>query len=155
MFTLQSVALTCHNSPPLAVPMKVIPLDRFLKLLVYCAIAMACLWLGDMFTAHVRDQPEPSRWLRWLAVGVGVVSVMPWLSIIIGGVWLGDEFVHHVALVGTAIAFAGQLLFSIALVHLRDVGLMSASTHVEPIPVAIILWLLGCASAALYYRSRV
>jgi hypothetical protein len=134
---------------------KVIPLDRLLKLLAYFVFAMVCLGFGDVFAAHVRARPDAAGWLRWLAVVIGTLSVLPWMSVIIWGLWIGDEYVHHVTLVGTAIAFASKVLLEVALMYMRGTDLMSASTHLPVLPVAMALWLLGVGAAALYYRYRV
>jgi hypothetical protein len=134
---------------------KVIPLDRFLKLLVYCVIAMVCLGFGGVFSEHVRHTPDASRWLRWLAVVIGTLSILPWMAIVVGGLWLGDEYVRHVALVGTAIAFGANVVFDMALAHMRNVRLVDAGAHLAVLPVAMALWVLGVGAAALYYRVRV
>ena len=132
--------------------MKVIPLNQALKLLVL-AIASAGLlyasgYLVDYLTAST------SLGLRWLGVFVAVGSVVPWLLFIAWMVSTMDEYHRHVALVGTAVAFVGELLVHIGFNVMQDARLVSWSTHLQEIPVAMIVWLMGMGASAFYYRLR-
>src|SRR5581483_8693531 len=131
---------------------KVIPLSHLLKILGFCIIAVVCLLLGSEFTESVFQRADASIALRWGAVVVGTVSIVPWLWTVFWGVTTGDEFVQRVALVGTALAFVVAIVVNVAFGLLQDARIVGWDRHLQPVPTAIILWTFGVSVAALYYR---
>jgi hypothetical protein len=77
-----------------------------------------------------------------------------WLLFVAWVVSAADEYHRHVALVGTALAFVGELLVHIGFNVLQDARILSWSVHVQEIPVAMIVWLISVAASAFYHRLR-
>jgi hypothetical protein len=133
---------------------KVVPLNRLLKVLFYFLLAMACFVLGVEVSDRILARPDASLMLRWFAVVLGTVSIVPWMLTVLWSVGAGDEYVRRIALVGTAVAFAGDLLLHVAFNLLQDAKIIGWDTHLQPVAAAMVLWVLGICLTSLYYRYR-
>ena len=121
-------------------------------LIILLALA-SMLGGGAISDKLIADSTAPAI-MRWFGVTVAVLAIVPWLLIMIWGIGAGDEFVRQIALVGTAIAFVGDLLVHIGVAVARDAALISATFDPPPLPLAMALWIAGLGLAALYYRFR-
>ena len=84
-----------------------------------------------------------------------IIAFIGWVVLFVAWmVSMVDEYQRHVALVGTAVAFVGELLVHIGFNVMQDARLVSWSTHLQEIPVAMIVWLIGIGASAFYYRLR-
>jgi hypothetical protein len=133
---------------------KVVPLNRLLKVLIFTLVAMACLILGATVSDSLFARPDASLSMKWVGVLVGTLSIVPWMVTVLWGISVGDEFVRRIALVGTAVAFAIDLVVHVAFNLLQDAKIVSWSTHLPAVPLAILLWMLGVGATTLYYRYR-
>ena len=134
--------------------MKVVSLNQALKLWGLAIASAGLLYAGGYLVGYLTAATTTSLGLRWLGVLVAVVSTVPWLLFIAWMVSMMDEYHRHVALVGTAVAFVGELLVHIGFNVMQDARLVSWSSHLQEIPVAMIVWLIGIGASAFYYRHR-
>ena len=105
-------------------------------------------WLSEVLFA------SPSLAMRWLGVVVSVATPLPWLALAIMGMGMWDEFQRHIALVGTAIAFVGELLFYLAFYAMKSAKLIGPAVYVPHLLATLLIWVLSVGVAALYYRTR-
>ena len=133
---------------------KVLGYRQALKVWFLMVGAILVLIFGGQLSGHVAGNQEIAQVLRWLAVTVGVVCILPWILTVVWSVGAGDEFVRQIVLIGTSIAFVVDLLVHVGFNAAQDAKLVSWSTHISPLPVAIGAWFLGCSIAVLYYRFR-
>jgi hypothetical protein len=70
------------------------------------------------------------------------------------GVSTADEFHRYVALVGTAIAFAADVILRSAIAVMHDTRLIAPQTDLSPVPTAMALWVISVVLASAYYRQR-
>jgi uncharacterized membrane protein (DUF485 family) len=64
-----------------------------------------------------------------------------------------NEYNWRMPVVGTAVAFALAILFSIAAQLMADARLMSVVITIN-LPIAFLLWVVGLGLSALYFRMR-
>jgi len=133
---------------------KVLTFNQALKLWVLAIVSAGLLYSGGYLSDWLISPPTASIWMRWLGVAVAVGSIVPWLFFIAWALSTADEYHRHVVLVGTAMAFVGELLAHIGFNVMQDARIVSWSTHLQEIPVAMILWVLGIALSAFYQRLR-
>jgi len=134
--------------------MKVIPLNQALKLWGLAIASAGLLYASGYLVDYLTASTTTSLGLRWLGVLVAVGSVVPWLLFVAWTLSMMDEYHRHVALVGTAVAFVGELLAHISFNVMQDARLVSWSTHLQELPVAAVVWLIGIGASAFYYRLR-
>jgi hypothetical protein len=106
--------------------------------------------LSDMLIAN----PAASPAVRWAAVAVAAGSILPWALLTMWLFGTTDEFVRHIVLVGTAIAFVSGVVVHIAYGVMVDAHLIGPNTYLPELGVAMLLWLFGVGLATLYYRLR-
>lgn len=90
--------------------MKVVSLDKALKLWGLGLVAVTVMYFGGRFSDSIGASEMPSLVLKWTAVTVAVVCMIPWLCFIAWSVSLTDEYFRRVAVVGTALAFVVNAL---------------------------------------------
>jgi hypothetical protein len=134
--------------------MKVVSLNQSLKLSGFAIVSAGLLYASGYLVDYLTSSTTTSLWLRWLGVLVAVGSTVPWLLFIAWMVSTMDEYQRHVTVVGTAVAFVGELLVHIGFNVMQAASLVSWSTHLQELPVAGIVWLIGIAGSAFYYRLR-
>lgn len=134
--------------------MKVVSLNQALKLWGLAIASAGVLYASGYLVDHLTASTTTSLWLRWLGVLVAVGSTGPWLLFTAWTVSMLDEYQRHVTLVGTAVAFVGELLVHIGFNVMQDARLVSWSTHLQELPVAAIVWLIGIGGSAFYFRLR-
>jgi len=134
--------------------MKVIPLNQALKLWGLAIASAGLLYASGYLVDYLTASTTTSLGLRWLGVFVAVGGTLPWLLFIAWMVSAMDEYHRHVTLVGTAVAFVGELLVHIGFNVMQDARLVSWSTHLQELPVAAVVWLIGIGASAFYYRLR-
>ena len=134
--------------------MKVVSLNQALKLWGWAIASAGLLYASGYLVDYLTASTTTSLGLRWLGVLVAVVSTVPWLLFIAWTVLMMDEYHRHVALVGTAVAFVGELVVHIGFNVMQDARLVSWSTHLQELTVAAIVWLIGIGASAFYYRLR-
>jgi hypothetical protein len=133
--------------------MKVVSLNQALKLWGLAIASAGLLYASGFLVDHLTaDGSSPA--LRWLGVGVAVGSIVPWVFFIWWTIAQLDEYHRHVVLVGSAIAFVGELLAHIGFNVMQDAHIVSWSMHVQEIPLAMAVWLLGIGASAFYHRLR-
>jgi hypothetical protein len=59
-----------------------------------------------------------------------------------------------IVLVGTAIAFVGDIVVHIAYGVMVDAHLAGPNTYLPDLGIAMLLWVIGVGLATLYYRLR-
>jgi len=134
--------------------MKVIPLNQALKLWGLAIASAGLLYASGYIVDYLTASTTTSLGLRWLGVLVAVGSIVPWLLFIAWTLSVLDEYHRHVALVGTAMAFVGELLAHIGFNVMQDARLVSWSTHLQEIPLAMVVWLIGIGASVFYHRLR-
>ena len=133
---------------------RVIPLRQALIGLLLMIASLVWLLFAGRWSEALLHSPGQSAGAGWLAVALAVLSVVPWLYCIAWSVAAGDEYVRHIVLVGTALAFVIDLLAHVALNTMVDARLVPRDLYPPEILFAIAAWLVGCALAILYYRQR-
>ena len=131
---------------------KVISLQHGLKFLVWMIVAMVVLYAGGGVSDTLAA--SPSVGLRWLGVAAAVVSLLPWLSIIIWPLTHLDEYHRRVVLVGTAVSFIVDLLVHTGFNVIVDAHL-GGPTSLPALPVAMGIWVISVGLTSLYYRATV
>jgi len=132
---------------------KVIPLRQALIGMLAMLASLAVLFFGNRWSDTLLHSSGPPG-ARWLGVALAVVSIVPWIYCLAWGVAAGDEYVQHIALVGTALAFVLDLLAHVAFNTMVDARLLAPSSYLPELAAAIACWVVGCAIAMLYYRQR-
>jgi hypothetical protein len=133
---------------------KVIPLRQAAVGLITLIASAVLLYFGQQWPNALLHSSTPSSGSRWLAVAIAVISIVPWIYCIAWAIAAADEFVQHVALVGTALAFVVDLLVHIAFNVMMDARLLAPDSYLPEIGVAICCWIVTCAISILYYRPR-
>ena len=133
---------------------KVIPPRMALIGLIVFIASLAWLVVAGRWSEALLHSSPRSTGTSWLAVALAVLSVIPWIYCVAWGVAAGDEYVRHIALVGTALAFVVALLVRIALNAMVDAQLIPHDLQVPELVSAIASWVLSCGIAILYYRNR-
>lgn len=134
--------------------MKVVSLNQALKLWGLAIASAGLLYASGYLVDYLTASTTTSLGLRWLGVLVAVGSVVPWLLFIAWMVSTMDEYQRHVALVGAAVAFVGELLVHIGFNVMQDARLVSWSSHLQELPVAGVVWLIGIGASVFYHRLR-
>src|SRR5690348_6442750 len=98
---------------------KVIPLQRAVKVLCLALFALVAILAGGALGDRLISNASAPESARWIGVTVAILALVPWLFLIIWGVGLGDEFVRQIALIGTAVAFVGDLLVHVGITVAR------------------------------------
>jgi len=130
---------------------KVMPLNQALKFFLVMVLALVVLYAGGALSDRL--VANQSAGLRWLGVAAAVVSLGPWLWIIFQSLSHADEYHRRIALVGTAAAFVIDLLFHVAFNVIVDAHLVSPTSSLPALPVAMGIWMLSVAGTFLYYRA--
>lgn len=133
---------------------KVVSLDSALKLWGLGLVAVVLMYFGGRFSDSLAASQTISLSLRWLAVAVAVLCMIPWLGFIAWSISLTDEYFRHVTMVGTAAAFIVNALVHVAFNAMQSAGLVSWSSHLLELPVGMIVWVACVAMAAMYHRIR-
>ena len=134
--------------------MKVVSLDKALKLWGLGVAAAVVMYYGGKFSDSIAPNEIASISLRWAAVAVAVVSMIPWLLFIAWSISLTDEYFRRIAILGTAAAFIVNTLVHIAYDAMRSVRLVSWDSHLLELPVGMVVWVACVGAAAIYYRLR-
>src|ERR1044071_7650240 len=121
--------------------MKVLSLNQALKLWGLAIVSAGLLYASGYLVDYLTASTTTSLALRWLGVVVAVVSVVPWLVFIAWTLSAVDDYHRHVVLVGTALAFVGELLVRIGFNVMQAARLLSWSTPLTEIPIPMIVWL--------------
>ena len=133
---------------------RVIPLRQaFIGLLVMIA-SWIWLFFASVWSAALLHSPTHSVAASWLAVALAVLGVVPWIYCVAWSIAAADEYVRHVFLVGTALAFIVDLVAHVAFSTMVDAHILARDAYVPEVVLAIGAWLVGCAIAMLYYRQR-
>ena len=133
---------------------KVIPLRQ--ALIGWTVTIASVVWLlfaGRWSDALVHSSHRSAS-TGWLAVGLAVLSVVPWIYCIAWAVAAADEYVRHIVLVGTALAFLIDLLAHIALNVMVDAQILPRDLYPPELVSAMASWVVSCGIAILYYRQR-
>jgi hypothetical protein len=134
--------------------MKVVSLDKALKLWGFALAAVIVMYFGGQFSESLAANQTASLFLKWTAVAIGVACMIPWLGFIAWSISLVDEYHRHVALVGTAAAFIVNALVHVAFNVMQSARLVSWSSHLLELPVGMFVWIACVAASATYYRLR-
>jgi hypothetical protein len=133
---------------------KVLTLRQGVKVLITMLVALSAMVGGGALSDRLMSDAAAPLVTRWFGVTVAVLALAPWILMMVWAVAMGDEFIRQVALVGTAVAFVGDLLLNVGLAVARDAALVSATFDPPPLPMAMALWVAGVALAMIYYRLR-
>lgn len=133
---------------------RVMTLQQALKIWTLTILTGVLMYTAGQLSESIVADPGSSVTLRWVAVAAAVLSSAIWMVLIAWGAALSDEFHRHVALVGTAIAFAGELLLRVGFIVMQDARLVSSRAYIPTLPSAMGLWIAGVLIAAAYYRAR-
>jgi hypothetical protein len=131
---------------------KVIPLDRAFKYGLLFLLSLVVLGGGPYLSDHLLASPSTA--IRWWGVIVAVACPIPWLALVLMGIGTWDEFQRHIALVGTAVAFVGELLFFMAFHAMQDAKLIGPNVYVPHLVATVLIWVASVSVTALYYRTR-
>lgn len=134
--------------------MKVVSLDKALKLWGLGLVAVTVMYFGGRFSDSIGASEMPSLVLKWTAVTVAVVCMIPWLCFIAWSVSLTDEYFRRVAVVGTALAFVVNALVDVADNTMQSARLVSWSWHLLELSVGMLVWVACVGLAANYLRLR-
>jgi hypothetical protein len=135
-------------------PMKVVSLDKALKLWGLGLVAVVVMYFGGQFSESIAGGHGSSALLKWTAVAIAVACMIPWLLFIAWTVSLVDEYHRHVALIGTAAAFVVDALVHVAFNVMQTAQIVSWSSHLLELPVGMLVWVTCVGIAAIYYRMR-
>ena len=130
---------------------KVIPLQQGLKFLFAMILAIVVLDGGGLLTDHLAASQSAA--LRWLAVAAAVITLLPWLGIIVWPLMHLDEYHRRIVLVGTALSFVVDLLVRTAFNVIVDAHLVAPTFYLPALPLAMGVWVVSVALTALYYRA--
>jgi hypothetical protein len=130
---------------------KVIPLQQALKLFFALIVAIVVLDGGGTLSDHL--VASPSAGLRWLGVATAIVSLLPWLGVIVWPLTHLDEYHRRIVLVGTAASFVVDLLVHTGFNVIVDAHLVGPTSYLPTLPVAMGIWILSVGATALYYRA--
>ncbi len=134
--------------------MKVVSLDKALKLWGLGLVAVVVMYFGGKFSDSIGANETASMTLKWTAVAVAVGCMIPWLWFIGWSISLTDEYFRHVAVVGTAAAFIVNALVHVGYNTMQAARMVSWSSHLLELPVGMIVWVACVSVAAIYYRLR-
>ena len=132
---------------------KVLSLRQALKVWTAMILSAVLLYMGGELSDFLVAEPASTA-SRWLGAIVAAGSIVPWVFLIAWGVGAADEYHRQIALVGTALAFVLDLLVHVFFNVLQDARLVGWTSHLVELPTAIIVWMVGVAIAAVYYRLR-
>ena len=133
---------------------KVVPLRQALLFWFATIVAVVFLYYGGRLSDFLISDVHASAPVRWSGVLVGVLTVVPWLLIVILSLSAVDEYYHRVVLVGTAVAFVLDLMLHIGLDIARDAQLLDRGLYPPEVVSAAITWIIGVSFAVTYYRYR-
>lgn len=133
---------------------RMLSLTQALKVWGATIVAGALFIFGGPLSDMLIANPSASPAMRWFAVVLAAGSILPWALITVWLFGTTDEFVRHIVLVGTAIAFVGDVVLHIAFGVMVDAHLTGPNTYLPELGVAMLLWLAGVGLATLYYRLR-
>jgi hypothetical protein len=134
--------------------MKVVSLDKALKLWGLGLVAVVVMYFGGKFSDSIGANETTSLAVRWTAVAISVGCMIPWLWFIAWSISLTDEYFRHVAVVGTAVAFVVDVLVHVAYTTMQSARLVSWTSHLLELPVGMLVWVACVAAAAIYFRLR-
>jgi hypothetical protein len=133
---------------------KVVSLDKALKLWGFGLFAVVVMYYGGQWSQSTATHQSSSLLLKWTAVAIGVICMIPWLGFIAWSISLTDEYYQHVALAGTAGAFIVDALVHVAFNLMQSARIVGWSSHLLELPVGMFVWIACVAVAAVYYRLR-
>jgi hypothetical protein len=133
---------------------RVIPLRHVLINLLVMIASFVWLFFAGRWSEALLHSPGHSAGAGWLAVALAVLGVVPWMYYIAWAVALGDEYVRHVVLVGTSLAFVVAILAHIAFNTMVDARFVARDVYPPELVFGIGAWAVGCAISILYYRQR-
>lgn len=134
--------------------MKVVSLDKALKLWGLGLVAVVVMYFGGKFGDSIGATETASLVLKWTAVVVAAACMIPWLWFIAWSISLTDEYFRRVALVGTAVAFIVNALVHVGYNTMQSARLVSWGSHLLEVPVAMLVWVACVGGATIYYRLR-
>lgn len=131
-------------------------LGAFVRLLAWWVGAMAWMAVAPIVAGRLVWRPpgvEPAPgWARWLSVVVGILSVVPWMALIVWTIARAEEYNRRVLQLGTAWGFAGFLVAHTAVDFARDAGLVGPRTELPLWATAAGAWAFGILLVTAYYR---
>ena len=133
---------------------KVMSLRQALKMWGFILATLVLLFVAGQITDGVVNDPHASTGARWGSVLLTVVSLIPWVLVIAWSVSVADEFHRYVALVGTAIAFAADVVLRSGVDVMHHAHLIAPTTNLSPLPTAIGLWVVCIALTVVYFHLR-
>ena len=132
---------------------KTLTLEQAGKVFIWLALSSALLFVGPHYSDRLIFNPAASNATRWLGIALTIVSMLPWFAYVAWGLSIADEYNRCQLVVGTAVAFALAILFSIAAQLMADARLTAEVITIN-LPIGFLLWLAGIGSSALFFRVR-
>jgi hypothetical protein len=132
---------------------KALTLEQAATVLVWLVLATALLFIGPRYAGHLMFAPGATAAARWLGVAISVGSLLPWFAYVAWGLSIADEYNRRTLVVGTAIAFAVAILFSIATQLMADAHLVGEVITIN-LPIAFLIWIAGLGGSALFFKLR-
>jgi hypothetical protein len=133
---------------------KALTLSQALRLFLLVLATGFILYYGGRLSEWLIRRPDASLARRWLGVLVAVLALGQWIFIVAKGAIMGDEFQRRIVLLGTAVAFVGDILLQAGFSVMQDARIVSADTYLPSVPAAALLWMLGVGAAVVHYRAR-
>jgi hypothetical protein len=133
---------------------KAIPLRQALLFWLTTVGSAVLLYYGGQLSDFLIGDVHASRWIRWSGVLVGVLSIVPWMTVIALTLAVVDEYYRRIIFAGTALAFLLDILVHIGFNVAMDAQLLSPGSYIPELGVAILVWMAGIAVTSLYYRFR-
>ena len=133
---------------------RMLSLTQALKVWGATIVSAALFIFGGQLSDMLIANPAASPAVRWFAVALAAGGILPWALLTAWLFGTTDEFVRHIVLVGTAIAFVGDVVVHIAYGVMVSAHLVGPNTYLPELGVAMLLWLFGVGLATLYYRLR-
>src|SRR5438094_7926903 len=110
MFTLLSVLQPLLLS--VRTMAKALTLEQAGKVFLYLLFSVAALFFGPHFANRFIFDPHAPSGIRGLGVAIAILSVVPMLGYAAWGFGVADEYNRQTMLIGTSLAFALAILFS-------------------------------------------
>lgn len=132
---------------------KALTLEQAAKVGVWFLVSAALLLFGPMLADRWIFDPAATPAVRWAAVALSVFSLIPWLAYAGWGLSIADEYNRRTLVIGTALAFALAILFSVATSVMADARLIEYPIGLN-LPIAFVLWVIAVGLVAGYEKLR-
>jgi hypothetical protein len=129
-------------------------IKEFQRFAVWTVVGLVSLAVGQFAARALLDHSVRSVGARAIAVVVGTVCYLPWITVVGWAIRKADEYERQIHLLGIAYGFLIVFFAQVAIDMLRDADFIGWSVSLPTPVLFMVSWVIGLMVASQQYRAR-